>query len=214
MVRAMKFCFVCGKKTNDLVEGYCEDCYNKKYQLVKVPKELQIKMCSRCDKVRHRNRWMEITIKDVLKDKIKIMGQNVSLKIGVDEDITIDAKGFLEDCKKPKKERHVIKLKINKIVCPSCARDSGGYYEAIMQLRGKSEEAMNFMVDVMVKEKKSYRADQRKNGFDVYLTDKNFANSMAVAMKRRFKAKIKKSFRIVTKKEGKDIYRSIIVVRI
>ncbi|MFH0929584.1 MAG: NMD3-related protein [Candidatus Aenigmatarchaeota archaeon] len=210
----MKFCFVCGKKTNELVDGYCEDCYNDKFSLLKVPKELTVKMCTRCNMIKHRNRWMDIKVEDVLRDKIEVLGRAVDLKIDIDDNITIKAKGFLKDCKKSKKESYDIRLKINKIVCPTCSRASGGYYEAIIQLRGKTEEAMDFLVDQAVKEQKNYRAEQKGRCFDVYIMDKHFANSVANAMIKRFKARIKKSFRIVTKKEGKDIYRSVIVVRI
>lgn len=210
----MKFCFVCGKKTDKLVEGYCEECYSNKFELLKVPEEVTVKMCSRCGRIKYRNVWREMEVEDVLKDKVKILGKDVSLRIEKNEKIHVFAKGFLKDSKKLKREEHEIRLKINKVVCPSCSRRSGGYYEAILQLRGDVDKAMDFLDDQLANEKSVYRIERAKNGIDIYLDSTHLANSLSHLLKKRFKARVRKTYRLFTRKEGKDIYRSTIVVRI
>ena len=210
----MKFCFLCGKKTNDLIKGYCEDCYNKEFDLVIVPKEIKVTLCSKCERIRYRNQWMEAEFGDLLKDKIKIIGKNVGIKIKKNDVLHVTVKGYLKGSKKLKKEEHEIKLKIIKKTCFDCSRKSGGYYEAIVQLRGKTDEAMDFINDCIIRENQSFRLEKNKNGLDIYLADKNFADRVTHEVKKKFKARIQKNYKLVTRKKGKDIYRSTILVRI
>lgn len=209
----MKFCFVCGKKTEKLIEGYCEDCYNKKFVLVNVPKELTLKICSKCERINYRNVWRDMEIEDVLKDKIKILGKNVDLRISRDDGIiSVCAKGFLKDSRKQKEECYDIRLKMNKVVCRDCSRKFGDYYESILQLRGNAEKMFDFIEDRLTNDK-VYKIENVRNGIDVYLSDSHFAETLSKLLKKNFKAKIKKSFRLLTRKQGKDIYRSTFVVR-
>lgn len=208
----MKFCFVCGKKTDKLIEGYCEDCYSKKFSLLQVPKELSIKMCSKCGRINYGNIWKEKEIEDILKDKIKVLGKNVDIKISRDDNIHIVAKGLLKNSKKVKEERKDIRLKINKIVCPECSRRLGDYYEAILQLRGDADKAFDFLTDSLGSS--VYKVDKVRNGIDIYLIDAHLAGNLSKMLKKRFNARVKKSFKLFTRKHGKDIYRSTFVVRI
>ncbi|MFH1473312.1 MAG: 60S ribosomal export protein NMD3 [Candidatus Aenigmatarchaeota archaeon] len=211
----MKFCFLCGKNTEELVEGYCEDCYNKEFNLIEVPEKMTFTVCKRCDRIKHRNNWEEIEVGELLRDKIKIMGKNVSIKINKNDVLHVIAKGYLKGSKKIKeKEEHVIALKPIKKVCIDCSRRSGGYFEAVIQLRGNTAEAMNFIDDQIIRENKTFRVEELKNGMDIYLADNNFADRVANELKKKFDAEVKKNYKLVTRKKGKDIYRSSILVRI
>jgi len=210
----MKFCFLCGKETEKLIEGYCEECYNKEFKLIEVPKKISFIICNKCDRIKYKNKWKDTEIDELLKDKIKILGENVGIKIEKNDILCIIAKGSLKGSKKLKEERYDIILKLNKIVCSDCSRRFGGYYEVILQLRGEVSDVMDFINDQIIKERKIYRLEKVKNGFDIYLEDKYFANKLTNILKKRFNAKVKKSFKLVTRKEGKDIYRNIILVRI
>ena len=210
----MKFCFVCGKNTEKLIEGYCEECYNKKFRLLIVPKEITVKVCSKCNRIKYGNVWRDIEVEEILKDKIKILGKNVDLKIRREDNIIhIDARGFLKNSKKPKEEKYDIRLKTNKVVCTDCSRRFGDYYEAILQLRGDTDGAIEFLTDNLSGES-IYKIERVKNGIDVYLVDSHTANNVSKQLRKRFNAKTKKSFKLVTRKQGKDIYRSVFVVRI
>ena len=209
----MKFCFVCGKNTDKLIEGYCEDCYNKKFELIKVPKDILLKVCSKCNRINYKNTWRDMRIEDVLKDKIKVLGKKVDLKISRNDNvISVCAKGFLKNSKKQKEECYEIRLKINKVVCSECSRRFGDYYEAILQLRGDANKMFDFLEDRLTNEN-VYKVENVRNGIDIYLNDSHVAENMSKLLKKRFNAKIKKSFRLLTRKQGKDIYRSTFVVR-
>ena len=210
----MKFCFLCGKKTENLIKGYCEECYNKEFKLIESPKEISLTVCSKCNRIKHKNKWKDSEIDELLKDKIKILGKNVGIRIEKNDVLHIFAKGYLNYSKKLKEEKHDIILKLNKIVCSDCSKRFGDYYEAILQLRGEVSEIMDFIDDQVIKEKKIYRLERVKNGFNLYLVDKHFANTLSNVLKKRFNVKVKKTFKLITRREGKDIYRSVILVRI
>lgn len=211
---SMKFCFLCGKNTEDLVEGYCEDCYNKEFNLIEVPEKMVFTVCSRCDHIKHRNKWEDIEVGELLKDKVKVLGRDVSIRIKKNDVLHIVAKGYLKGSKKIKEEEHVIALKPSKKVCIDCSRKSGGYFEATIQLRGKTTEAMDFIDDQIIRENQTFRVEKIKNGFDIYLADSSFADRLTNEIKKKFDARIKKNYKLVTRKKGKDIYRSSILVRI
>jgi len=206
----MKFCFVCGKKTEKLIEGYCEDCYNKNFNLIEVPKELCIFQCSKCKKIRQKNAWVDTEMEDLIKNSVKILGNNVKIEVNKDK---IFSTGFLKTSKKAKEEIHEVNVKIIKALCPVCSKRSGGYYESIIQLRGDiSEEILNF-IDKEIKEKTFYRAERVKGGLNLYIGNKNIANQIADKLKRAYKLEVKKSFKLHTKKEGRDIYKSTFLIK-
>lgn len=206
----MKFCFVCGKKTEKLIEGYCEDCYNNSFNLIQTPKDITILCCSKCKRIKQKSDWKDIEIENLVKSNIKVLGNNVKIEIIGNK---IFASGILKDSKKVKEETHEINIKTVKVLCPECSRRLGGYYEAIMQLRGNiPEEVLNF-IDKEIKEKSFYRIDSIKGGFNLYIGDKNIANQIADKIKRIYNLEVKKSFKLYTKKEGKDVYKSVFSVK-
>lgn len=211
----MKFCFICGKKTKNLTEGYCEECYKNEFKLLKVPEKFSFTICPRCNYVKHRNNWKDVEIEELIKQEIKPLGKIVEIKVEKNDKIHISVKGFLKDYKNLKKEVYIIPLKLKKILCPQCIKKSTGYYEAILQLRGNvTDNIIDFIDNQAVIQNEFYRLERVKNGLDFYIVNKSFANRTAELIKKRFKATIKKSFKVVTRKEGKNIYRNIILVSI
>lgn len=216
----MKFCFVCGKKTDKLIEGYCEKCYNKKFKLIQVPEKIKVTVCSKCDSIKERTKWKDIEIEDVIKNKIKVLGKKVKINIDVNRIVKIHAKGFLEGSKKIKEENYEIRLKENKMVCPTCFRQSGDYHEGIIQLRGDiTKEVIDVIDDCVINEilddKKSfYKLKKVKGGYDLYMSDKHITKKVTDLLKKKFKAQIKKTYKLVTRKNGKDIYKTTALVSI
>ena len=213
----MKFCFVCGKETGNLIEGYCEECYNRKFSLIEIPKEINIVFCPKCNSIKQENKWKEIEVNNIIREKIKVLGKDVKIRIERDDIAKVHAKGFLKGSKNPKEEIHEVKLNIIKEVCPNCSRKFGDYYEAVIQLRGNITEDILDSIDdlILTKNKKEfYRIKEVKGGYDLLLGNKSTANNISDFLSKRYKTEVIKSFRLVTKKEGKDIYRNFILVRI
>lgn len=211
----MKFCFLCGKKTEKLSKGYCEECYNKKFQLIKVPEEIVVNVCSKCRKIKEKNSWKDIEIDKILRDKIKILGKNVRIRIEKNDIMKVHAKGFLEGSKVIKEEVHEVEIKFRKETCTDCSRKFGRYYESVVQVRGNlTDEDVNLIDDIVLSKNGFYRIEDVKGGYNFLLSSRALSRQIAELLKRRYKTEIKKSFELVTKQEGIDIYRNIILVRI
>jgi nonsense-mediated mRNA decay protein 3 len=211
----MKFCFICGKKTENLIKGYCEECYNKKFKLIEVPEEINITLCGRCNKIKKENKWEDIEIDEFLRNKIKVLGKNVKIKFEINDIAKVYAKGFLEGSKKPKEENYEVKLKINKVTCLECSRKSGRYYEVVIQIRGDlTNDVFDLIDDIAIRENGFYRIEEVKDGYDLFVSGKSLANKIIGLLSEKYKVKIKKSFKLVTNKEGKGIYRNTVLVSI
>jgi len=217
-----KFCFVCGKSTDKLIEGYCEECRGEKENLIEMPKKFELTVCSRCNRVKFNNRWHDSSVEDVLNKKIKTKGRITKFEIERDGKFYYAiVKGYPEGSTKLREEKERIPVHINKIVCSQCIRKWGGYYEAIVQIRGKYTRPMLDLVEEIVerskgKDEKAFisKISRVKGGFDYYLGSKKIAMKIASEMKKEYDAEIKKSYELVTQKEGKDVYRNIYSVRI
>jgi len=205
----MKFCFICGKKNGKIIEGYCEDCYNKNFSLIEVPKELLITRCRKCSKIKKKDSWIDAGIEDLIRDKIKILGKDVKIRVDGNK---IIANGFLKNSKKAKEEVHEINIKPIKTLCLKCSQKLGGYYETVIQLRGNVTNEILNLVDEKINEKSFYRAEAVKEGFNLYVGNKSVANDVAELLKKIYKFKISKSYKLFTKKEGRDIYRTMISI--
>jgi len=205
----MKFCFVCGKKTDKLLEGYCEDCYNKKFNLIKIPEDLQILQCSKCKKLKDGILWTDKDVEDLIKKKIKLLGECTKIEVKGNK---ICVWGTLEKSKRPKEESHEINLKIVKVVCPNCSKRLGGYYETTLQIRGNATNAILNFLDEEINKKSYYRLEQIKGGFNLYVGDKDVAKKAAEFLSKKYKFKIRKTYRLFTKKDGRDVYKSIITI--
>jgi len=64
-----KFCFVCGKKTEELEEGYCEEC--RPEPKIKKKKKKVYFYCTKCERTKSGRLWKRIDIKN-LKIKKKV----------------------------------------------------------------------------------------------------------------------------------------------
>lgn len=211
-----KFCFVCGKKTSNLIKGYCESCYNKKILLVKLPKKISFKECKRCNDIKFKGKWQKLNIEKIIKGKVKVSGKIRKMKL-TEMDNKIEVTFFIEpsDSRKIKKETFIVEIQINKTTCGLCSRKAGGYHEAIIQLRGFPENVINFVDMYMEKFKKKktfYFLEKVKNGFDIKLENKLVARNLSKKIQEKFDCKVKESFKLVTRKRGKDVYKLIILI--
>jgi nonsense-mediated mRNA decay protein 3 len=211
----MKFCFLCGKKTDDLVKGYCEGCYKKQFNLIEVPEEIVVTTCPRCNRKFEWNNWKEMDVADLVRDRIKVLGEDVKVTIDVDKSIKLTARGFLEGSSHEKEEVHEIRMKINKNTCPVCSREAGKYFEATVQVRGEmKKEDFDAFDDLAYKRSGFFRVKEVKGGYDFFVGSKSLAKKMTEYIVKKYKIDKTKSFQLVTKKDGRDLYRDTILLRI
>ena len=124
-------------------------------------------------------------------------------------------KGSPKGSRKIKEETYDIKIKIIKETCNTCSKQAGSYYESTIQLRGKlTDEDIDSIDDIVLSRDGFYKLKVVKGGYDFLVSSKSLAKKITEYFKKKYKVEIKKSFKLVTKKEGKDIYRDTVLLRI
>ncbi len=198
-------CPVCGARENEkpFIGPFCVDCYEVK---CKLPKELELLVCARCGKARLRGEWREISegeVEEWVLSKCKGEDQPVAFDL---ENREVIFKLYGKEVRKP------IKLIIKRITCPTCAKMSGGYYEAILQLRGDwskiREWAKKFKRALSLKTFIS-KEEELKEGIDLYVGE----SKKLLEVLQSFGLKWKCSWKLHGVKDGKRVYRATYVVR-
>lgn len=91
------------------------------------------------------------------------------------------------------------------------------YYEAILQLRPRNEEVLNYVLKQIEKRKASIaRIDELKTGIDLYLSDQRFTRALGKRLKKVFKGELKSTRKLHTynRTKGKKIYRVTVLFRL
>ncbi|MBC7081746.1 MAG: hypothetical protein H5T44_05855 [Thermoplasmatales archaeon] len=209
------FCVECGKE-GKTYEGLCLDCYLKK-ELIKIPDEIKLTICSNCDAYKIKEKWLRGDFRKDIKEYIK---KNIEASIFFEiemEENKIICKGFFEG-REILREKE-IKIKLKESLCDQCSLFRGGYYEAILQIRGADSEEEKFIdefVKKSVEEKKSFisKKERVKGGIDYYIGNKKVASNIAKELKEEFNAEHNLSSSLFGMKEGKRIYRDTHLIRL
>lgn len=214
-----KFCARCGKKTENLFDGLCEDCFKETNELFYVPKTIRISVCKNCGKIKVK-KWERKSIDEAIKSFIKVDGKLKKLNIKknqVGNKIFVEIKVFgLVKNKVEKTETKNTTVIIEKKLCDVCGKIRGGYYEAVIQLRSDDEEKIKkYLMSVKnIVEKNNgalTKVEKNKNGVDLYITPKNLVDKIIRNVPH---TEVKKSYTLVTKKDGKNLYRMTALLRV
>jgi len=122
-----------------------------------------------------------------------------------------------------------IPVKITRIACDRCSRMAGKYFESTVQVRGSADRPLTqWELDECRKMAESmadagYRGGEQlsfiqeikevKGGIDIILGSTQLGRQMARAIHERFGGKLVESSKLIGKKDGRDIYRSTLLVR-
>ncbi len=239
-----RFCSICGKVTDELIENRCKDCFVRETKLIDLPEELKVNVCRDCWSYLRKGHW--IKPEDVEMKALK-EASNVAIKDSLDiffEDARIDvelgeikkssdklylvpfqvlAEGKLKGIPVEVSRSSIVKLRID--LCNDCNRRRSSYYEAILQVRGEeplTEKEVREVRDTVEKslsamnEARAFISDiqKLKAGLDFYMGSTKAARKLARILKGKFDGKITESPKLVSRKDGRDSYRVSIAVRL
>jgi len=92
------------------------------------------------------------------------------------------------------------------------------YFEAILQIRPKSEEILNFVKREIEKRGKVFISKEvvKNFGIDLYLTSQRFTQALGKMLKARFNGELKTSKSLHTRDNfrSKDVYRVTVLFRL
>ncbi len=214
------FCPSCGKEMRTI--ELCEDC-KIKIEGIKY-KEFKVQECVKCKKIKYKNKWLkkEEANNKIIKEKLGPGWKAIDKK----------EKEELEKERKKSKNIYIITAKNNKglyidlygtykkIVCPTCQKKTGNYYEAILQIRGrkaleemkKVEQSNNKISNI---EEEIYKIVEVKNGKDYYFFSSRIAMKIYRDLKKRLRceSKITRKLHSFDRHKSKRIYRLTLLIR-
>lgn len=236
------FCPECGSTDKEMIGDICIDCFLKEFQMIEIPKNIDIQICSHCNSKLEEGKWIDefIPEEEVI---YRALERNITIADEVSDEIInleIDQiKGTIADCFVEVtgkvhgvqiEETHTPQVKIKKTVCPTCSKVQAGYYESVVQFRAdrreiKPEEyakADEVVERTLIKQSKvdklAYcpQIAKLKEGYDYYIGSFKTGKKVADALKEEFGGIIKESPRLISedKSTGKGLYRIWISVRI
>ena len=236
------FCPECGSTDKEMVGDICIDCFLKDFQMIEIPKRIEVQICSHCNSKLEEGKWSE---ENIPEEEIiyRALERNIKIADEVENEIInleiYQMKGTIANCfvevvgevhGTQIEETHDSEVKILKTVCPTCSKLQAGYYEAVIQLRAdkreiKSEEyakADEIVERTLIKQSKNDKLAycpqiaKLKEGYDYYIGSLKSARKVVEALKEEFGGIIKESPRLISedKSTGKGLYRIWISIRI
>jgi NMD protein affecting ribosome stability and mRNA decay len=199
MERVCPTCGTSSEKTH--FDGdFCEKCSRIS---INCPDKVPISQCSVCKKLAK----YKSTEEGVLA---AVKGDYASAKYDVPNAIlTVIFKkgGIIIERKK------IVEIGIRKEICSDCNKRAGGYYEAIVQIRGKEERmarAIKILTEKLERLTFISKVVDRKEGSDLYTGDRKMT-AQAIA-EAGYKAS--RSEKLAGERDGKRLYRTSFCVRL
>ncbi len=201
-------CPKCGRSDSEVgfIDAFCIDDFPVK---LKTPTGLSITRCKRCGKMMLQGEWQKLNLRKI--------------STWVEGKCRGDFKKVIYDPETQLAEfamnngamiKQTIPLEIITNMCPDCNRSSGGYYEAIIQLRGPDRNKIEKMADKFLKAlaKTTFIAkeEEKDEGLDLYIG----SSKAVVALVSELKLKTQISKKLVGRDEGKTLYRTTFLLRL
>lgn len=239
-------CYQCGEKA--AIEGLCSECYALKHPLVELSSPLTILVCSRCGAVKVPGGWRKITpptsdpqeiidreIAILLEQEIKLSANDVELSYTEEKKldkvihILLTAVGKSHPSLPIHEEPYQLEIRFNHGTCDSCTMMSGGYHEAILQVRADDRpltetEESDIMSLVTNLTEAAYGVDNKafvteanrdKYGLDFKVGSEHLCRQIADKLESQYLAQRKENYKLVGQdKGGKRKYRITILIRL
>ena len=198
------FCIKCGGPAT--VGNFCSEHFLEAQKLFEI-KDFSYIYCNQCgiDEKDLRGK-----ISRSIKTSHKITREKISLRtLGNRVYATIEAEGVIKGLKKTETHKSLVMLRQK--MCEMHVRLSGGYYEAMIQIRGPQKDSILKKVKQVVPEKAISSIEEIKEGYDVKIMRKPNAAAAAKALRERFS--VKESYKVGGSKKGQMVYRNYYAVR-
>jgi len=232
------FCVECGKDGPIFRDGVCKECYLKTHSFSKGPASIDMPVCVTCNSFKYKNSWTSELFGDVVRrmiknsfdisrelEKVDINTECKEAKEGMACKVYIS--GFIDDVEIA--EEHDLLVRLKKAVCDVCSKQSGGYYEAIVQIRPSKKklsaeelETLKTTVETLVAsfQAKGNRSlfitdsGEEHGGLDFFISDRNTGFIIAKKIQEQYGGEIKQSSKNVGMKDSKQLYRVTYLVRL
>ena len=198
------FCIKCGKPAT--LENFCQEHFLES-RIVFGLKDFTFIYCQQCG---IDEKELLERIGGQIKTEYAILDKKISLRtVGNKVTATVTVTGKIKGLKKTETRKMLVILRQK--MCEMHVRFSGGYYEAMIQVRGPDKEVILRKVGKLVPEKSITNIESIKEGYNVKIMRKSNAAAAAKALMARFS--VKRSYKVGGSKKGKMVYRDYYAVR-
>lgn len=239
-------CYVCG--ADSVIDGLCENCYNQSHPLMAVDTPLTLLTCKRCGAVKIGGEWIPIVPRPVndeemldrqidllLSHEVSLSGSNIELELTVNNRLDrvlltdISATGQSHKVLPAHTEHKPLEIRLQYATCETCGMMSGGYYEAIIQIRADRREVTDDEIDAITelvtqrtvaeygKDTKAFisHISRSKYGIDFHVGSEHLSRKIADEIETTFIAERKENYKLITQdRGGKRKYRVTILLRL
>lgn len=233
-----KFCPQCGKlesKNQQLVKGLCKGCFLKNNPILEDYKELKIVVCPSCKSYLYQNKWHKGFSPENDINLKKIIGKIIPEKLKLQQEAKINNLGIIINDKDKYtkkinmelilhgvlyktrlKEKYLLEIVKEESLCNLCRKKNSSYYEAKIQIRPKNEKVLRLIKDHIYRGNNTMitKEEESKFGYDLYLTNKKEVSKIVSEVKKNFKADVKISSTLYGRKDGKEVYRTTVLLRL
>lgn len=231
------FCVECGKQ-EIYKNGICLSCYIKNSHFTGGPEIIDIIACSMCSGFKHKNNWFDESLEQAIRRHVKEVFtfsneiKEITIDLSYDDskkviECLIDISGLIHNSSIS--EKHTVTVRIKKTVCDVCSKQSGGYYEAVLQIRAEnrtpSENELALIDETVERVVQEFQQKgnrtlfisdtaKERGGIDYYISEKGSAYSIAKKIQERFGGVIKQSSTNIGMKDSRQVYRMTYLIRL
>ncbi|MGB9709809.1 MAG: NMD3-related protein [Infirmifilum sp.] len=236
-MQRLLICPACGRETDKLVEGLCEDCYRKEHPLLELKSDhVELHVCRICGSLSIRkDKWLssrEDLEEDLEKNISKIArvrGLLREVDIKVSEDLSliiIKAKGRASnELRSDYVEEHVMKVLTRKTVCEACLGQVSRRKHALIQIRARDQrlgekrlkEISKIIEDTLTElstrdpSAVPVEVQQKPEGLDIYFSGYPAARKVAEALSRRMYVEVLETSKLIgVDGSGREKYKRTI----
>lgn len=232
------FCVECGSEER-LYGHICRKCLMSK-DLIVAPEYTVVQVCGSCGRVLDGAAWKFTSHEDVaagiLTKETHAHSQVQSFRWVIpdfppekgEHRLKCTAIAIIGGEELEQQFDLIIRIRFNN--CPSCSRQSGDYYEAIIQLRidgllardasAELAEEHNTILDMVDEaaetDEKAFLTKKTpvQGGIDYYIGSVTLGRAIAAKMRARYGASVTESPSVVGQKDGNDMFRNSIRVKL
>lgn len=206
----MLVCPKCGRSSAAVpfFQAFCIHCYPFK---LNIPPGFEFPACKDCERILFRGEWRRVGEKEMAEYVLgKCKGDFAEADYTVGDGI---ATFVLRAGSQEVRVDRSIPIMYPTALCPDCSKRRGGYFEAIIQLRGPQPRVKSMARRATAWfEKNSFigKVDEpREGGVDLYVGSSKSAMEFAQSLGMHYTLTRK----LFGEKEGKRIYRSTFAIR-
>lgn len=237
----MKLSSICPGCGSPTVEGLCKRCRLESTTLLSCPPRVEVISCPVCGAQRLQGRWqpvdrpVEVLVSEAAERSVEIYRDLANPQVT----LTVSKRGatrYIAEVEligefegMPAEDRCTIAVDLRYETCDRCSKMAGRYYEAVVQLRARGrslspQEIEECETIVISQAEKSLEKGDRlafvremkpvQGGVDIVVGSTQMGRLTARSILDRFGGRMQESYKQVGAKNGKDLYRTNILVRL